>query len=493
MHARLLPLLLLGITFLGGSLRAQDGTLDSTFGSGGIYTSTDTYGAVKIDRDGSLFVGGYFSTFASDFSLTKLKPEGIPDSTFGTHGRAVTRVPQSHWNVARDLAILPDGKILFAGDGDAMGVVMKFEADGSLDTTFGDTGFVINRNMSLLNAMVVHYDDKILVGGQSFIVASTYFTLAQYNLDGTPDLSFGNGGVVNTDLSSARGQAGNDNLKALALQADGKILACGQKAGDSLALVRYLRNGDVDSTFGINGVADIEQEGIFNSVTVQYDGKIIAAGRSGANDIIVVRFDPSGSLDTDFGQAGVVETSLTLDRDEAHEVAVQSDKKIVVCGRVQMNLEYHLALIRYDIYGQVDSTFGTNGITITDLTPMGMGAEYSMILQPERRIVVSANGKVARYRNSLVSWISYPASLEPVTIYPNPTSRWLNVVLTEDLSDQVTLDLYNQNGALVRPMENGFWSAKGSYSFAIDDLPSGMYTLKLTQNGEQRYFKVVKR
>ncbi|NTW33689.1 MAG: hypothetical protein HGB12_13895, partial [Bacteroidetes bacterium] len=155
---------------------------------------------------------------------------------------------------------------------------------------------------------------------------------------GTLDLSFGTAGKVLTIVGDT-----NDLLKDIALQTDGKSVATGfamnSNAGSSFAIVRYLQNGILDSSFGINGIVITPVENYINavalSIDIQSNGKIIAAGGSGrgpTSDFILIRYNSNGTLDTAFGTNGIVITSINNRQSVILSVDIQTDGKIIAAG-----------------------------------------------------------------------------------------------------------------------------------------------------------------
>ena len=201
--------------------------------------------------------------------------------------------------------------------------VARYNVNGSLDTTFSGDGKLttdIAGGQDYAYAVVVQADGKILAAGSSNINAASslnHFTLVRYNANGSLDTNFGNGGIVTTDIPSNN----NSELLSLALQADGKIIAGGRAHNDGVtnrfALARYNVNGSLDSTFGVSGIVTTVFYGFDDSISalgLQADGKIVAAGQAypgGANtQFALARYHVDGSLDTSFGVGGKLTTDF---------------------------------------------------------------------------------------------------------------------------------------------------------------------------------------
>ncbi|MGA9109772.1 MAG: delta-60 repeat domain-containing protein, partial [Smithella sp.] len=186
---------------------------------------------------------------------------------------------------------------------------------GSLDTTFGTGGIVttpIGSYDAYAYALAIQSDGRIVVSGYSSNGSNYDFALVRYNTDGSLDTTFGTGGIVITPMGS-----GYDIAYALAIQSDGRILAAGNSYNGSnynFALVRYNTNGSLDTTFGTGGIVTTsigtgDSEAL--ALGIQSDGNILAAGKSpdgSNNDFALVRYNTNGSLDTTFGTGGIVTT-----------------------------------------------------------------------------------------------------------------------------------------------------------------------------------------
>ncbi|MBT9099626.1 hypothetical protein KFZ76_18165 [Methylovulum psychrotolerans] len=232
----------------------------------------------------------------------------------------------------------------------------RYNTDGSLDVSFSGDGKLTTQfsfNASI-NSVNLQSDGKILVTGDSNAGANTYsdFALARYNADGSLDTSFGGSGKLTTSLS-----AYHDGINATTLLAGGKILVAGYSNNYStFALVRYNSNGSLDTSFNGSGTVTTDFSGfqdIVNSITVQADGKILVAGWSyttatGA-DFALARYNTDGSLDTSFDGDGKLTTDLSGKNDYGNSVAVQANGQIVVAG----NSDGNFALTLYNSDGSL--------------------------------------------------------------------------------------------------------------------------------------------
>lgn len=336
----------------------SDGSLDTSFGFLGKVTTNLGFNegakGVAIQTDGKIVVAGAGPRPSTryDFILARYNTDGSLDSSFGSGGVVTTDFFRGD-DIARAIAIQSDGKIVIAGEGSVFGTgldfaVVRFNTDGSLDSTFGTWGKVTSDFLGDDRAydVAIQQDGKIVVGGEG-----RGFGAMRLNTDGSLDPTFGAGGKVSTLFFEAP-----QGCRALAIQPDGKVVLGGWGAFPNIfkgfmALVRFNTDGSLDSTFGSSGKVTSELGGISamaDSLVVQPDGKIIAGGTfinsQGLDDFLVVRYNNDGTLDASFGSGGAAITRFTNVFDLGYSVALQPDGKIVLGGIAGSNF----ALARYE-------------------------------------------------------------------------------------------------------------------------------------------------
>ncbi|MBI2826658.1 MAG: hypothetical protein HYX69_18450 [Planctomycetia bacterium] len=387
------------------------GSLDSTFAAGAGYAvtpfgaSTDEARSVALQSDGKIVAAGYtFDGNDIDFALTRYNTDGTLDTTFDGDGKLTTDFAGND-DTARSVFVQagPSGKILVAGSTfngtDYDFALARYNSDGTLDATFGAGGKVVTPVGSgddEARGLTVQADGQIVVAGYSSNGADKDFALVRYNVNGTPDATFGSGGKVVTPLGP-----GNDTAAGVVVQADGKIVAAGSSANgtdDDFAVVRYDTFGNPDPMFGSGGKV-ITPVGSLDDVALGLalapDGKIVVAGASATvsvvnYDMAVVRYDTSGGLDSTFDGDGKVVTPIGSGNDLAQSVVVQADGKIVVAGSSIVGEDNDLALVRYTTSGGLDNTFDGDGKVTT---PIGASHDfaYDLTLQADGKIVVAGS------------------------------------------------------------------------------------------------------
>jgi uncharacterized delta-60 repeat protein len=319
-----------------------DGSLDTSFGSGGrvitdISGHVDIAQSVAVTADGRVLVGGYGSSQSSaldptddstNFELARYNSNGSLDASFGAGGKVITDL-FGHGEKLAKILIQADGKIL---------------AVGFSQTTSG--------------------------------IESRDFAVVRYNADGSLDSDFGEGGKVTTDFFGHDDAAG-----PVAIGRDGKIVVAGfcdisNNPGASgfrrSAIARYKANGRLDNSFGSVGKVTTDSAALPDGVSallLQPDDKILAAGdrqttiSSSSEDFALTRYNEDGSLDTSFAAGGRVITDFFGNNDVATAVALQADGKIVLAGYAFINTSPSTSIPRFALARYVgdagpDFTFG---------------------------------------------------------------------------------------------------------------------------------------
>jgi uncharacterized delta-60 repeat protein len=397
-----------------GPAAADD--LDPRFGTGGKVTTdfgpgSDGAYAVAVQADGKIVTAG--TSGLGDFALARYNPDGSLDPSFGAGGMVTTDIGAGGFDAAYSVALQADGKIVAAGTTAPRGYCCQFglaryNPDGSLDASFDGDGKVTTNfgGNSPAFAVAVQPDGKIVAVGSTYNPYPLIddFALARYNGDGSLDPTFGTGGMVTTDFG------GIDRGEGVAIQTDGKIVAAGSGGlSDDFALARYNGDGSLDPTFGTGGkvTTDFGSSDRAYDVAIQKDGKIVAVGFSAPNvvDFAVARYNPDGTLDASFGTDGKVTTDFSGGSDDrAAAVAIQPDGRIVAAGFSSFNFRTEFALTRYNPDGVLDAGFGTGGKVLTDFGEGGARAE-AVAIQADRKIVAAGSACVpecgfalARYR-----------------------------------------------------------------------------------------------
>lgn len=406
MNARSLRILflLLGWLGLGNDARAQAIGLDRSFGNNGVVTTDfegdiDSAGAILLLPDGKLLLAGTSVESGNlNFALAQYNSDGRLDATFGVDGLVIVDLMPDDRILG--IALQADGKIIgigFTGEGIAIRgavAVARFNADGTLDSSFGADG-IVTTDIGLRAVgmgIALQPDGKIVVAG---ITGSFAFAVLRYCSDGSLDTGFDGDGIVVTNFT------GNDFATCVKLQSGGKLLVGGSSLSD-FAVARYNAGGSLDTSFGINGLVTTHISASSDLVTrilLQDDGNIIAAGHAGPffgpfPDFAAVRYAPDGSLDPSFGIGGVVTTDIANSPDQVTDALI-TDGKILLAGPTGDFLTSDFAMVRLNSDGSPDTAFAGNGQLTTDLGMASADINNAMIIQSDGRIILAGSSNAA--------------------------------------------------------------------------------------------------
>jgi uncharacterized delta-60 repeat protein len=385
--------------------------LDASFGTDGVLatpqsgTDDDRFISVLEGPDGLVYTAG-FTSVGDDhmFAVSRLSADGTLDETFGDGGTAAINVAEGGGGaeVARGLVVADDGKILVAGpfennptaDGDAAGdldmAVIRLEADGTPDPTFGEAGIAkidlgvgrtidaetyITDNVWGLTAREGGYAVFGTTPNQAADRTDVDFAIVGVTDSGTVDPAFGTDGVVIADIN-----ASGDNARNISTDSEGTILATVySRDGDGIVspvLIRMSPQGVLDDTFGNGGIANhIVLPGVAESYQVvpQGDDYILAGYGRGDDpeatlDLIVYRFAADGSWDETFGTDGVTQFDLVGEDDRARNITILPDGNILAVGSGKLDADdVDAMVVMLDPDGAPIETFGDNGHILVDL------------------------------------------------------------------------------------------------------------------------------
>jgi uncharacterized delta-60 repeat protein len=333
-------------------------------------------------------------------TLRLVATSGVGDNTFGPNKNSlvVTDIDSSLSDFALAVAIqtiAADNKIVAVGSNGLAGqgqvALVRYNSDGSLDTTFGGTGIVktVLGAPASATAVAIQGDNRIVVAAlvatsdsNSSTGLTTSIVVLRYNTDGTPDTGFGTGGVTTAATPVGTGLAGD--TCAMLLQSGPAIVVAGATQDGKLVLARYTSAGALDPAFGTSGttVTSLAPPSPSNftqtspAMAAQSDGRIIVVTRNG-DDQAVLRYSVDGAPDTGFGGAtnGIVITPVGSGINYANAVAIQdasgaagNTDKIIVAGHTNVtDTTSDISLVRYTKDGVLDTTFNTTGIVTVDI------------------------------------------------------------------------------------------------------------------------------
>lgn len=407
---------------------ALPGCLDATF-SGLGFVNTDPDGVdtsveaqdVAVQSDGKIVVAGtaHSSSTLKDFAVLRFNADGSLDTSFGDpdplnppfrRGYTITAISSgADWT--RSIALQTDGKILILGIG-AGSVVVRYNTDGTLDGSFGSGGIASLGGNAPAREIKLQADGKIVVGGTTGI----NFGVIRLNPNGSFDSSFGSGGMVTANPSGVK--RGSGTAWSMVIQrvpvttGEERIIVAGWSrisASDAgvWTLMRFRANGATDTSFGSSGIVKTTFLGFggqARKVRIDTQNRIVVAGITYSansdcgpyvNDFAVARYTENGNLDGSFS-GGTQIVDVYGGSDNLFALALQTDGKVVVLGYSGDRtppLMPHFSLVRFNIDGTRDSSFGLlgDGIVMTDLYGYGSYG-FALTVQPSDGKIIAAGG-----------------------------------------------------------------------------------------------------
>lgn len=463
--------------------------LDISFnGTGKVTTDvgagTDLVSEILVQPDQKIVAVG--STGCGEtgtcFALTRYNTNGSLDTSFGDNGRVITDFdPNAVTEAAAAAVMQPDGKIVAAGfaafinPGPAVFAVIRYNTDGSLDQTFGSGGRVstsIVQHLHHIRAIALAPDGKIVVAGDYFSAnQNTQTLIVRYNPEGSLDATFGSGGKVTDTRGFSLGDA---NIPwSVAVQPDGKIVTGGaftQNQNGDVTLLRHRVDGTIDSSsFAGNGRLLIPSPGInevISAIAFQPDGKIVAAGMSG-QDFLLMRFTANGLPDTSFDGDGRVTTAI-VGSAQANSVVILPSGKIFVSG-LSFTAAQGFVAACYNPDGSLDTSFSGDGKLTFGFEGSFTTEAYGMAVDALGRIMI---GGTANQRFALARL--YTVEPAPVAVSGQTTTPDGQPIRG------ITVGLTNQAGETRWALTSNF----GYYQF--EGVPTGQ-TYTLFVRGSKRH------
>ncbi|NMH26582.1 T9SS type A sorting domain-containing protein [Flavobacterium silvaticum] len=476
--------LLLILAILLNLYKANSQVIDTSFGTNGIVVSelsqnVDALNALALQTDGKILALGFSN---GKMTILRYQTNGTLDSTFGVNGRVSSTYTCSFGSPAT-IKVLDDGKILVLGRNNSTMLVAKYTAEGSVDTTFGINGIAnVSADVAMdspwARAMELFPDGKIIVTGA--LGTNTIFMM-KYDANGLPDATFGTNGRVLTQLEEIPYLYATNS----AVQPDGSILvsAINSTSGyGDFCFFKYLANGTLDTGFGTGGFVTTDIGGPLvtdtpSCIEVLNDGKILVAGYSNLS-FVAVRYNADGTLDTTFNTTGITTKNVGGIYRSCTDMLVEPDGKIVLAGYIGDDF----GSVRFNPDGSVDASYGVNGAYKTDFeNSYDYGS--SIVQQPDGKLIMGgwtsyfcSNRAFALMRFSAPSLDSESFNHTTVSVYPNPADSYITVK-----SDTVieSIALYDVQGRLLATKSIGSTEA----TLDISDKQSGVYFLRINGNG----------
>lgn len=332
---------------------------------------------------------------------------GSLDTTFGLgNGKVIVPIIASGDNVARAMALQPDGKIIVVGScGSTTSrdfCVARLDPSGALDTTFSSDGKLtiqVGTGNSDAYAVALQPDGKIVIAGSCGVVSARDFCLTRLNANGTVHTSFADNGRAITPVGT-----GDDAAAGVAIQSDGKIVVAGTctlSGSEAFCVVRYTAAGELDTTFSTDGkvlIGVTAEPDVARAITLQFDEKILVAGYCGDTvvkvDFCAIRLLSNGTLDTSFDFDGRVSASIGNFIDVANAIAIQADGKIIIAGATTLTSgDPSMSAVRHNPFGSLDTSFSANG-RLSFSVGSGADSVQGVAIQSDGKIVLAGSCEV---------------------------------------------------------------------------------------------------
>ncbi len=319
--------------------------------------------SIAVQPDNKILVAGDSSNGSdSDVIVLRLDTDGNPDPNFALNGIFIYDSNNSN-DSAVDLAVQSDGKIVLCGsvsndtDGDLL--VMRLTTEGLPDMTFNTDGKTMldgGNGYDFGTRLAIQPNNSIVVTGSSYNALDFDTIVVRFDANGVPDQTFGDNGIVRLDGGDY------DRGFGVGIDSQGNILVTGLQTKPDLdysdydiPVFRLDPNGVLDTSFGDKGMAlydggDREQ---CYDLVVQCDDSVLVTGHSGTTNnaisdwaLVVLKYDPNGLLDTTFGDQGVFSYNPTENTEWGYGLTLQPDGKIVVTGQAHNSIDDDVILLR---------------------------------------------------------------------------------------------------------------------------------------------------
>lgn len=347
--------------------------------------------ALAITSDNKILVAGIVNENKQNlFTVFRYLDTGLLDTSFGDNGFSTITIGEQA--EANAVAIDANGKIVVGGFALEAGIIKvvsaRYLSDGTLDATYGQSGNGMVVETAVQDAQIadikIQNDGKIVFAGTQSVEGQLNVFLMRYNVDGALDTSFGNSGIVSSTVGYHTGAL------AIALQADGKIITAGFSIIDTrqIILLRFNSDGSLDTSYGNNGLSTvvIGTSSQMEALALDSNGYAVVSGISD-NQFVTARFDTNGLLDQTFGNQGVVITNIGT-RSSALSLVIQPDSKIVTCGFA----DEMFAIVRYLNNGTLDTSFNTTGY-ITKLISNTGNCAKAVILDFNNKLIIAGSAQ----------------------------------------------------------------------------------------------------
>jgi uncharacterized delta-60 repeat protein len=347
---------------------------------------------------------------------------GLPDPSFGTGGFTVLDDTAATNENLSDVAVLGSGKILGVGRrGLAAGFLLaRFNANGSPDGSFGSGGIQVQPDTGApgaprsIDGLDVQADGRIVVGGLGRGAAFNALAFGRYLPDGTPDTSFGDGAGIKVITLG-----GPADIHAVAVAPDGSIVGVGS-AGNNVLVARLTSAGQPDPSFGPGGVRTVDVPGSTveqgQAVEVLPDGSVVVAGPQG-NGGFLAKLDAAGNLVAGFGTNGIASNQFGAAPGETasvEDIKLRDNGSILAVGTSNLPAsdDSQLFAARFTSAGALDPGFASSGLFLSNPTQLA-DAAHALELVENRVLLAGERGAIDEVGDAWLLRLTENGALDP--------------------------------------------------------------------------------
>ncbi|MEP7264730.1 MAG: T9SS type A sorting domain-containing protein [Bacteroidota bacterium] len=477
---------------------AQYGILDPSFGSGtpagtAIFSSVNAGSfsqGIAFQSDAKILI-----TTGENSGIARLQANGTIDNSFGTNG----------WTTSGQLSFsdiieLPNGKIIAAGRPTAISYndlyILCLDSNGIPDNSFAQNGIAADSTIG------AGYEHIALQSGTKIIWSGALGIKRLMLNNGTPDASFGTGGFVRIN------QLPLYPLNIVVDNTTGNIIVGGiTKSGSHLAITRLTVNGQVDATFGNNGIDSIAVVSTALSpmmkLGINSTGKIILASdydNGSSNGVVCVRFDNNGMPDNSFGTNGIAYTAWNMTGSGYQffgGLAIESNDEVVIACTLMDNGNANgndIAIVRLHTDGTQDASFGVAKLNINNASENA----GSISIAPDGKLIVNGSTAfhelVAKYTTGVSGLTELQSLPLTITCSPNPVDEFTTMSLHIVEPQTLSCSIYNSDGRLVKVLFNNLQVSAGilTKKISMSNMASGVYEMVIQSGNAKKHFTICK-
>ena len=520
-------LFILALAVLGffGVKAQQPGTLDENFGIDG-FAVFDITGSGKGDviydimalEGGKVLVVGPSKQTSGDqlFTVARLNADGSLDATFGQGGVVAFNPTGFYGNFPEEIALTSDESYVIGGytydlnSGLTNYILVKLFIDGSRDVNFGVDGVVLGSDALprfQINTLKTSAEGKIVAGG--YLNSPDMAAVMMFNEDGSIDVTFGENGVAYIEVHES---FGNSIVKDLAIQEDGKIVVAGMyyyQPEEQVSIqhgytARFNADGTLDATYGTEGIVEFsvgDGPNFMETIGIDPMGKIVVGGDYWVEneplqyDCYVARFNDDGTLDSSFGTAGMSRFCPKQGYSNyVVDIATAPDSTYYVTGPAIVYpyvSDYYVAC--FDENGNLNADFGNGGFYLYESTPLK--DIYAIDIASDNKIVLGGSLADAQYFNDFMVTRIYSditgfdaiADIDQAhfSIYPNPSADFISITLSDEKTYKAEIVDMSGRVVMVADVNNGT-------RLNVSGLNAGNYFLVLTDGANQKVARINK-